>query len=183
MRSMGKLLPVPNWIYTKLERWHHLSFLRAKEVMDLLKTVRSEACEPDKIAALIYLIKEDLGFQLHGAVQQLKFDLSASPSATFKFSDGMMEIETTVKRASFEYWIAEDLHKIESCIDSLLKSASVSRKDVDAVFLTGGSSFVPAVKRIFETRFGANRIRTGDEFTSVARGLALTASDRNAVHL
>jgi hypothetical chaperone protein len=182
MRSMGKLLPVPSWIYTKLERWHHLSFLRAKEVMDLLKTVRSEACEPEKIAALIYLIKEDLGFQLHGAVQQLKFDLSANPSAKFKFSDGMMDIEAIVKRSSFEHWIAEDLAKIESCIDSLLKSANVSRKAVDAVFLTGGSSFVPAVKRIFETRFGANRIRTGDEFTSVARGLALTARDRNTVH-
>jgi hypothetical chaperone protein len=41
------------------------------------------------------------------------------------------------------------------------------------VFLTGGSSFVPAVRRIFTARFGAEKIRTGDEFTSVARGLAL----------
>jgi hypothetical chaperone protein len=44
------------------------------------------------------------------------------------------------------------------------------------VFLTGGSSFVPAVRRIFENRFGVSKIRTGDEFTSVARGLALRAS-------
>ena len=39
--------------------------------------------------------------------------------------------------------------------------------------LTGGSSFVPAVRRIFDMRFGRERIRTGNEFTSVARGLAL----------
>jgi hypothetical chaperone protein len=45
------------------------------------------------------------------------------------------------------------------------------------IFLTGGSSFVPAVRRIFETRFGAARIRAGNEFTSVARGLALKALD------
>jgi hypothetical chaperone protein len=45
------------------------------------------------------------------------------------------------------------------------------------VFLTGGSSFVPAVRRIFIERFGADRIRMGDEFTSVARGLALRALD------
>jgi hypothetical chaperone protein len=44
------------------------------------------------------------------------------------------------------------------------------------VFLTGGSSFVPAVRRIFESRFGAERIRTGNEFTSVARGLAVRAA-------
>jgi hypothetical chaperone protein len=45
------------------------------------------------------------------------------------------------------------------------------------VFLTGGSSFVPAVRRIFEARFGAGRIRTGNEFTSVARGLAVRAAE------
>jgi hypothetical chaperone protein len=47
---------------------------------------------------------------------------------------------------------------------------------VDKVFLTGGSSFVPAVRRIFEERFGAARIQSGNEFTSVARGLALKAA-------
>jgi hypothetical chaperone protein len=64
---------------------------------------------------------------------------------------------------------------IAGCVDSLLNSAAVKPKDIDMVFLTGGSSFVPAVRRIFETRFGAQRIRAGNEFTSVARGLALKA--------
>jgi len=41
------------------------------------------------------------------------------------------------------------------------------------VFLTGGTSFVPAVRRIFEARFGPDRVKTGNEFTSVAKGLAL----------
>ena len=43
------------------------------------------------------------------------------------------------------------------------------------VFLTGGTSFVPAVRRIFESRFTAQRVVPGNEFTSVARGLALRA--------
>jgi len=80
-----------------------------------------------------------------------------------------------VERVEFEDWIAEDLARIEACVDSLIEAAGVSCQNVDMVFLTGGSSFVPAVRRIFETRFGAQRIRTGNEFTSVARGLALEA--------
>jgi hypothetical chaperone protein len=48
---------------------------------------------------------------------------------------------------------------------------------IDRIFLTGGSSFVPAVRRIFEVRFGKDRIRSGNEFTSVAHGLALRAAD------
>jgi hypothetical chaperone protein len=44
------------------------------------------------------------------------------------------------------------------------------------VFLTGGTSFVPAVRKIFTNRFGAKKVVTGNEFTSVARGLALSAA-------
>ena len=55
--------------------------------------------------------------------------------------------------------------------------AGVKSADVDAVFLTGGTSFVPAVRRIFDARFGAERVRSGNEFTSVARGLALRAAE------
>jgi hypothetical chaperone protein len=58
-----------------------------------------------------------------------------------------------------------------------LRTTGVDPREVDRVFLTGGTSFVPAVRRIFATRFGEDRIRSGNEFTSVARGLALRAAE------
>jgi hypothetical chaperone protein len=176
LRSLGKILTVPNWVYIRLERWHHLSLLRGREVLEMLKGVQAQSLEPEKIAALIHFIKEDLGFHLHRAVQKVKNDLSNTPQATFQFSDGFVDLEAAVKRATFEEWISEELERIAGCVDSLLTSSGVLPKDIDMVFLTGGSSFVPAVRRIFETRFG-ERIRGGNEFTSVARGLALKALD------
>ena len=177
-RSLNKLLPaVPAWIYANLERWHYLSFLRTSNVVEILKSARLRALEPEKIEALITLIDEDLGFHLHQAVQQLKFELSRSQSAEFHFRDGSMDLNIVVTRESFEGWIAEDLRVIEQCVDSLLQTAGVSRRQVDRVFLTGGTSLVPAVRRIFEQRFGEPRIRTGNEFISVARGLALRAEE------
>ena len=44
---------------------------------------------------------------------------------------------------------------------------------VDKIFLTGGTSFVPAVRRIFTERFEAGRIESGGELISIAHGLAL----------
>jgi hypothetical chaperone protein len=88
-------------------------------------------------------------------------------------SGGDLEIRAAVRRSEFEEWIGEDVLTLERCIDSLLQTSGVSPRDVDVVFLTGGSSFVPAVRKIFEVRFGAGRVRSGNEFTSVARGLAL----------
>jgi hypothetical chaperone protein len=173
LRSMEKILPVPMWVYAKLERWHHLSLLKAKDTMDMLASVRGQAFEPQKIGALIHLIREDRGYQLHRAVQKVKCDLSENAVARFRYSDGVVDLDATVLRSEFEGWIADELRQTEECVDSLLKSSGAEAKDVDMVFLTGGSSFVPAVRRIFESRFGADRIRAGNEFTSVARGLAL----------
>lgn len=143
----------------------------------MLRGVHAQSLEPEKIEALIHFIKEDLGFHLHRAVQKVKNDLSHAPLATFQFSDGLADLAAAVKRATFEEWISEEIEKIARCVDSLLTSSGVLPKEVDMVFLTGGSSFVPAVRRIFETRFGKQRIRGGNEFTSVARGLALKAMD------
>ena len=181
IRSMDKILPVAGWVYAKLERWHHLSLLRTKDVMDMLKSTHAQALEPEKIAALMHLIREDLGYQLHQSVQKTKSDLSKNSASAFRFSDGFLDLSATVKRASFEKWIAEELGLIDGCVDSLLHSSGVQPKEIDMVFLTGGSSFVPAVKQIFETRFGPGRIRTGNEFTSVARGLALKGLERSVL--
>ena len=182
-RSLDKLLPaVPAWIYANLERWHYLSFLRTNNVREILKSARIRALEPEKIAALIALIDEDLGYQLHQAVQQVKFELSRSDAAEFRFRDGSMDLRIPVTRREFESWIANDLQVIEESIDKLLKTSGIDPRSVDRVFLTGGSSFVPAVRRIFETRFGKDRIRGGNEFTSVAHGLALRADESLGQH-
>jgi hypothetical chaperone protein len=177
-RSLDKILPaVPAWIYANLERWHYLSFLRTANVVEILKSARLRALEPEKIEALITLIDEDLGYHLHQAVQRVKFELSQSDAAEFLFRDGSMDLRIAVTRSTFEGWIADELRAIEQCIDSLLESSNVSRRQVDRVFLTGGSSLVPAVRCLFKERFGEQRIRTGNEFISVARGLALRAEE------
>jgi hypothetical chaperone protein len=184
-RSLDKILPaVPAWIYTNLEHWHYLSFLRTNNVREILKSARIRALEPEKIEALIAVIEGDLGYQLHQAVQKVKFELSRRECAEFAFRDGAsgsstVELRIPITRAQFECWISEDLAAIEHSVDALLKSTGVETRKVDRVFLTGGSSFVPAVRRIFIDRFGQDRIRGGNEFTSVAQGLALRAAEGN----
>ena len=83
-----------------------------------------------------------------------------------------------MRRDQFEGWIAEELEAITGCVDRLLEQTGVPASEVDRVFMTGGSSFIPAVRRIFTDRFGEERLSAGDELTSVAQGLALRAVDR-----
>ena len=59
----------------------------------------------------------------------------------------------------------------------MLEDSGIKPSEVERVFLTGGSSFVPAVRGNFEQRFGRKRIVGGSEFTSVAKGLALRSRE------
>ena len=81
-------------------------------------------------------------------------------------------MEAEVTRGDFERWIADDLAAIEATVDTALERAGIGDRDVDAIFLTGGTSFVPAVRDLFARRFPPERLHQGDAFQSVASGLA-----------
>jgi hypothetical chaperone protein len=175
--AFGKVLPVPAWLYSNLERWHYLSFLKSKNTMQMLAELRLQAFEPESIAALIHVIERDLGYHMYRAVEQTKIELSERELSTLMFRDAALTIEQPVMRDEFEGWIGDEVAAIAACLDRLLEHTGVAPNDVGSVFMTGGSSFVPAVRRLFESRFGASRIRSGGELTSVAKGLALSALD------
>ena len=62
-------------------------------------------------------------------------------------------------------------------MDTALARAGVAASGIDRVFLTGGSSLIPAIRAIFDRRFGEERIATGGELTSIAHGLALIGAE------
>ena len=183
-----KFLPMPNWPYDRLERWHHVSFMNNSANIDKLERLQQHASVPERIQALIHLIKSELGYQLHEAVRRTKFDLSVHTETQFTFRCDPVSMNVRVTRDEFDRWIEPELAAIAACVDRLLETTGVSAADVDHVFLTGGSSFVPAVREIFISRFGQPKITGGAELTSVAMGLALRAEEqwptaRGASHL
>jgi hypothetical chaperone protein len=174
----NKLLPVPSWPYERLERWHHLSFLKSPQTLEMLERIQRTASTPERLQAFLLLIKGELGYQLHEAVQRTKFELSVGLSSEFVFACGPVTIRRGVTRADFERWIAGELGMMAACVDRLMAASGLADDDIDRVFLTGGSSFVPAVRRIFVQRFGGGKVTGGEELTSVATGLALRAREQ-----
>jgi hypothetical chaperone protein len=177
-RSIDKMLPVPGSLYRKLERWHHLSFLRSPDTMRMLKSILVQAEEREKLETLIDLIENDLGYHLHRAVQKTKYELSRAQTSHFEFRHPTLSIEKTVDRDDFEEWISPELDQIADGVEAVMRAASIAPDQIDRVFLTGGTSLVPAVQHIFQNRFGLGKLSAGDEFTSVAKGLALCAVNR-----
>ncbi|HYA34799.1 MAG TPA: Hsp70 family protein, partial [Candidatus Binataceae bacterium] len=171
----GQVLPMPTSFYAQLERWHYFSFLKARATMERLRDLERQALEPEKIRALVHIVENDLGYMLFRSIERTKIGLSESEETAFTFSDPPIAISKPVRRKAFETWIERELNEIAGCVDRVMEAAGAVPTDIDTVFMTGGSSFVPAVREIFLSRFGAEKLRMGNEFTSVARGLALRA--------
>ncbi|MCY0094834.1 Hsp70 family protein [Hoeflea ulvae] len=171
--SFGKKLDVPGSYYSSFSRWNQLSiFKTTKEYADLKNLVR-QAVEPDKLELFIDLIEHDEGYALNQAISATKMALSSQDEAEFRFAPLGKAGEKSVRRSDFENWIEGDLGRITAALDDVLEKTSTAPGAVDKVFLTGGTSFVPAVRRIFTERFAADRIETGGELISIAHGLAL----------
>jgi hypothetical chaperone protein len=173
--EMGAVTEVPLWPYSKLRRWHHLSFLKAPETMRLLERVARGALEPERYGRLVRTVEDDLGLPMHQAVERTKIAMSARDAGELAID--ALEVTAEVERLSFERWIADELAAIDEVVTGVLAQAGAAPGDVDRVFATGGSSLVPAVRARLAGRFGEAKIVGGDELTSVATGLALRARD------
>ena len=174
---MGNELPVPPEYFSSFARWHRVSLMRTPRTLREIGEVVRTARHPERLRGLIALIEDEQGFPLYQTVSAVKAALSQADSAVLRFAHAGIAIDEVVTRRDFESWIAGDLVRIGAAVDEALSRAGVPAKAVDHVFLTGGTSFVPAVRRLFEARFGAGRLTAGGEFVSVAEGLALIGAD------
>ena len=174
----GQALPVPPEWFTSFARWHRLSLMAAPRTLRDIEAVMRTAAHPERLASLLAMLRGGLGYELYQAVSAVKASLSAASETTLRFEHAGFRIAEVIRRDAFEEWIAPDIARLGATVDAALRDAGLRDSEVDRVFLTGGTSLVPAVRRLFADRFGADRLSGGGEFVSVAEGLAMIGRDR-----
>ncbi len=178
-RSFGNVLPVPAHYFVRLSRWNELALMKGGTDLRELRELARGALDPEPLRDFVRLIEEDLGFALYRAVSAAKVALSARDEVEFQFVDGGIDIRATITRPDFESWISADLARISATVDQVLETSKVTPLEIEKVFLTGGTSFVPAVQRLFAERFGQEKLTSADQFESIAQGLALIGASQD----
>jgi len=178
-KAFDNILPIPNRYFTAFARWEQLALLRASRDMRDIRGLVRTALQPEKLAALVEVLDDNHGYRLYQAVSRLKEALSAAEEAVFLFEAGSVRIERAVRRSQFEAWISPELTAMERAVDEALARADLGPEGIDRVFLTGGSSFVPAVRGLFARRFGEGKLEGGGELVSIASGLAYMGAERD----
>ncbi len=172
-RSFDKVLEIPAGHFSSFSDWSRLALMRNGKTLDELARLKRAATDPAAIGRMIAVVEHELGHGLYEAIGQLKRTLSSADGGAFHFESDDLTITAEVRRTDFEGWIADDLARIAQTVEEALTNAGVEAAQIDHIFLTGGSSSIPAVRRLFEQRFGTSRIASGGELTSIAHGLAL----------
>lgn len=80
------------------------------------------------------------------------------------------------RAAHYEQLIAPHFVDIERALDALIADGEVRKDSVDVVLRTGGTSLTPAVENLLARRFGPEKIRKQNPFTSVVSGLAMAGN-------
>ena len=178
-KSWGDELELPKSYFGALGRWDQLSVMAGTKTFSDLCNLARSSTEPEKVGLFIRFIEEELGFNLYRSVATAKTALTTHPAVDFQFDEAGIRLAGRIERCDFESWIDPELTAIDACIDEALDNAGLQPPEIDKVFLTGGTSLVPAVRRLFEARFSPEKIESGEELLSVASGLALVGNDRN----
>lgn len=178
--SWGKTLPIPKHYFASFSRWNELCLMQRPEVLRELRELARASSSKAELTSLIDLIEGGVSYELYRAVSRAKATLTEHEEVPFRFRMSGVDIETRICRTDFESWIAPDLALIGKTAQEALDKAGLDASEIDRVFLTGGTSFVPAVRRLFASRFAPERIETGEQLLSIAKGLALIAGSTDA---
>ncbi len=128
----------------------------------------------------IDLRKDPMALQrLREASEKAKIELSSTSQTEINLpyitatASGPKHLVRTLSRSKFEQLIADLVKRTIAPCESALKSAGISKSDIDEIILVGGSTRIPAVQEAVEKFFGKKPSKgvNPDEVVAIGAGI------------
>ena len=174
-RLVEKDLPMPNALYHELATWATINFAYTYKNEREVGALVLEACEPDKVGRLLTVLARRLGHRVAFAVEDAKIALSAETDAYVGLDFVEKNLLAVATRSDLERAIRTRTDRLHGTARDCIAAAGLDGAAIDTIFLTGGSSRVPAVRAAIARAAPAARLATGSDLLSVASGLTQMA--------
>lgn len=168
----GKELEVPLVFFTNICSWEKMNFFQGQKNLIDLRNYIKYTKENERLKNLLTLTEHNLGYSVFQSIERTKIELSQNDQTQFAYSQLGVEIDENISLGTYNTIIDKDIQKIGKYLDSFMASHAIRPDQIDSLFLTGGTSMVPAIQQLFRTKFPNTTLRSGDNFISVAKGLA-----------
>lgn len=166
-------LPVPNHILSRLKTWQTIVELNRPDLLDIIRDARRKTDQPRELANLEGLVTRNLGMATFRAIEDAKIGLSTEERVEMRMTRYPLDITEPITRPEFEAAISVQLRDAREVVLRALEDASCGADDVAVAITTGGSSLIPAFRRMLEETLPNAQLAATGTFTSVAAGLAL----------
>ena len=179
VRLGAKRLPMPHYLFHDLATWHKIPFLYTSDNLHYLRSIVLTADRPELLRRLIDVLAHRNGHRIAGEVEAAKIALSDAATASFALPlDPPIAVD--LKREDVDRAVHDDTTRLIETIARCTKLASIKPEQIQSVFLTGGSTGIPAVRERILAHLPNARAVPGDMFGSVGLGLAIDAARRFA---
>lgn len=168
----GKILNVPKSLFANICTWDKMNFFNGLKIQKEIEEYYYYSGNDPKFKNLITLIENNLGYSLFRSIEKTKIELSDLPASDFKYSNMDIEIDENISLNQYNSIIEKDVNKIAVYLNQFMETYKINANEIDCLFLTGGTSMVAAIQNLFRTKFPHIPLNSGDNFKSVAKGLA-----------
>jgi len=170
-----KDLPMPLAPYRELTTWATINFAYTQKNERELGELVLLAREPEKVGLLLALVRRRLGHRLALAVEEAKIALSVGERAIMPLDFLEAGLAVAATRPAFDCAIAAGLARLRKSAADCIATAGVRADAIETIFLTGGTSRVPAVRAAIGRAAPSARLAGGSDLLSVALGLTQIA--------
>ncbi|MES2532511.1 MAG: Hsp70 family protein [Pseudomonadota bacterium] len=170
---------VPSKVFFELSSWHLINWLYAPKAVRQAQELRSSYADARLHDRLMTVLEERYGHRIANEVEQAKIESSVTDApSTIDLSFAEAGLSASLTPAHMEQQLAELLTKTVASAHDCVRRAGLRSNDLDAIYLTGGSSALRPFQQALRRGFAGVRMTEGDLFGGVAAGLAYSA--RNA---
>ncbi|PHM60965.1 molecular chaperone [Xenorhabdus ishibashii] len=141
----------------------------SRQNLTALKSLHRDAQEPEKLARLLKVYQETLGYSLVLSAEEAKIALSGQAECRVKLNLLSEIIEIDIQRDQMIAAIDSTKEKMAKLVS---EAVAQSGTQPDVIFMTGGSANSPILRQAIEQKLSGIPLVGGNYFGSVTTGLA-----------
>ncbi|OYU30380.1 MAG: heat-shock protein [Comamonadaceae bacterium PBBC2] len=164
---------VPSRVFFDLSTWHLIHWQYQPKAIAHAKTLRSNYSQAHLHDRLMQVLTERHGHLMAHEVEQAKIRCSVTDADT-RIDLSLIEpgLQAALGVADMHAHLAGLLARTVACARECVQAAGLTDRQIDAIYLTGGSSALRTFQRALQAAFPGVPLVEGDLFGGVASGLA-----------
>lgn len=169
---------VPSAVFFDLATWHLIHWRYSAKAIREAQALRTNYSQPLLHQRLMTVLQERLAHHMANDVEQAKIDISrasqsatAHPAAHMDFGYLEPGLGADIDAAGLAHHLAGLLAQVVQCALDCTQAAGLRPDQLDAIYLTGGSSALATFQQALQQAFPGVPLVEGDLFGGVAAGL------------